>query len=427
MKWFVKGSFVFALSLISVIPAFAGTEIKFDAQVRVRSQADDKNFDTAYSMNDYSELRTRVGMNATVEENTHVYIQLQDSRVFGENNQFGKPSSGTLNDSKNVDLHQGYIKIDKIFGKGWGGQAGRFEFIKGNQRFFGNVGWSNVGRSWDGSVMWYKNNQFQITGFVLKSLELKDMTYNRDTDVLGLYAEINKLNLDLFAVLEENADTNGYSDRISSLNRYNLGMYYHHQHNQFDFEMNGVYQFGTLPSSDIYDVDSVDAWEMDIAASMLNFEGVYNFEGNRNAQIAIGADYSSGNDFKDSTKYNAYTNAYYTGHKFRGYMDYFISSHPAGLIDLLFRVKMDPAPGWTLNGDFHYFTTAKEYPIIEESITRESNDVGMEFDFTISTTKVAGVSLAGGVSIFLPEEDWAGITDPDPGVWAYTMATVDIK
>ena len=147
---------------MNTIPVLAGTDIKFDAQVRARSQYDDKSFDTANSENSYSELRTRLGMSATVDDNAHLYIQLQDSRIIGDNNQFGSPSSGTLNDSKNVDLHQGYIKIDKIFGEGWGGQAGRFEFVKGNQRFFGDVGWSNVGRSWEGGGL--GSLIFQLSG-----------------------------------------------------------------------------------------------------------------------------------------------------------------------------------------------------------------------------------------------------------------------
>lgn len=418
---------LFTLVLLTAIPVLAGTEVKFDAQVRARSQYDDKSFDTANSENSFSELRTRLGMSATVDDNAHLYIQLQDSRIIGDNNQFDMPSSGTLNDGKNIDLHQGYIKIDNIFGKGWGGQAGRFEFVKGNQRFLGDVGWSNVGRSWEGSMMWYKKENFQITGFMFNAIEMMDTTYNRDTDILGLYAEINKINLDLFAVLEDKSDTNGFATDINSLERFNVGTYYHRTHNQFDFEMNGVYQFGTMPSSDIYTyIDSMDAWEMDLSAFMFNFESGFTFNCKRHTRLAIGADYSSGNDFKDSTKYKAYTNSYYTGHKFRGYMDYFAGSDPSGLIDLMFKVKMNPGQGWTINGDFHYFTTAQDY-ISDIDGTTKSKDVGTEFDFTVSTTRVAGVNLVGGVSVFLPKDNWLGTTEHDRGVWTYTMATVNVN
>jgi len=100
MKKIVGITFTTALLLLNTIPVLAGTDIKFDAQVRARSQYDDKSFDTANSENSYSELRTRLGMSATVDDNAHLYIQLQDSRIIGDNNQFGSPSSGTLMTAK---------------------------------------------------------------------------------------------------------------------------------------------------------------------------------------------------------------------------------------------------------------------------------------------------------------------------------------
>ena len=416
MKRILIATLVLTMLILTAVPVLADSDIKIDAQIRARDQASDKSFDTTYSTDNFSELRTRVGIAGTVNDNAHIYIQFQDSRVAGEE----AGTSGGLKGTNEVDLHQGYIKLDNIFGEGWGGMGGRFEFVRGNHRVFGNVGWSQTGRAWDGGTFWYKNDDFEITAFSLKVLELRDITFNRDIDIFGLYSTLNKLNLDLFAFLEYDADTLGYGPDINPLTRINLGMYYYRQHEQFDFVMNGAIQVGTIG------VPIPDTSEIDISAFMFTFEGGYKFEGDNNARVAIGVDYSSGDDGEDETKYKAYTNSYYTGHKFRGYMDYFLGSNQAGLIDIMFRAKLDPTPGWTLKGDLHYFTTAVDY-ISDLDGTTETKDVGMEFDFSVSTTRVAGVDLVAGASVFMPKEDWVGMDDPEVGFWAYTQAIVTIK
>ncbi len=409
--------------LITLIaaPVWSATTVTFDGQIRARSTLDDRFgiFDTTLATDHFAELRTRFGVKAEVDDNAIAYIQFQDSRVAGEYNQFGLPSSGALNDGKNVDMHQAYIKVKRIFGRGWGGKAGRFEFVKGNHRVFGNVGWSNVGRTWDGMQLWYQGgDNYKTTLFWLKRLELQNPEYNRDFDIFGFYSSVGAWNLDLFGFYEYNADSTGYV--YNRLDRFNVGLYYHRVHLQWDFTLNGVYQFGKMPNS-----VSPDSLELDISAFMFAFEAGFTFPGPNNARVAVGIDYSSGDDFSDSTKVKTYQNSYYTGHKFRGYMDYFVSSNPGGLMDLMLRGSVDPAPGWTIKGDLHYFSTAQDYVSpIDTSLTK---DVGIEFDLTVSTTRVAGVELLAGASIFLPQEAFAGMTDPDPGFWAYSMATLDFE
>ncbi|MFQ6007346.1 MAG: alginate export family protein, partial [Candidatus Zixiibacteriota bacterium] len=380
----------------------------------------------------FAEMRTRVGVEAIIDDNTHAFIQPQDSRIAGDLSRFGQPTSGTLNDAHNTDLHQAFVQIDNIFGEGWGGKAGRFEFTHGNERVFGPVGWDNVGRSWEGIMFWNDNPDFKATGFWLKSRELMEPTYNRDFDIFGLYGNVKAMEdarLDLFGFYEYDADTNGYASGINQLDRINLGLYYQRDYRQFDFEVNGVYQFGKQPSgipvwSSNGDtlLDTVKS-EVDIAAFMFTFEVGYSFEGAGNARLAAGIDYSSGDDGSDTTKFKTYQNSYYTGHKFRGYMDYFVPSFTAGLVDLMFRGKVDPTEGWTVSGDLHYFMTAEDY--LSPIDTSTTTDVGLEFDLTVTTTRVAGVKLDAGASIFLPQEAFAGVKDPDPGFWAWSMATVN--
>ena len=442
MKGIVR-QYLFATFLWGLmVPVQADTDIEVSGQIRLRQQADKRTFITSATTQHIAELRTRVGLAATVNNNAHAFIQFQDSRVAGAATQFGSPASGDLNDGKNVDIHQAYIQIDNIFGEGWGGKAGRFEFNQGNQRVFGAVGWHNVGRTWDGGMLWYDHPDFKVTSFWLKGLELQDPSYNRDFDIFGLYSNIKAIdqcNLDLFAFYEYDSDTNGYAAGINKLDRINIGAYYRGEYQEFDFEFNGVFQLGTQPSgvpvwSGDTLMDTVKS-EVDISAFMLAFEVGYSFEGSANARIAAGIDYASGDDESDASKFKAYNNLYLTGHKFHGYMDYFLASvvedktyENAGLMDLMLRGKFNPATGWTIKGDLHYFTTAQDYttlPSIDMPETITSKDVGIEIDLSVSTTRVAGVNLSGGASVFLPKETFAGMVDPDPGLWGWAMATVN--
>ena len=406
-----------ALAALLAVPAMAETNWDVNGQIRLRSLSDQTGFAKDLDPSDYTEMRTRVGVTADVDDNVHAFIQLQDSRIWGAENQFGERTSGTLSDSKNIDLHQAYFKIDNIFGEGWGGMGGRFEFNRGNQRVFGAVGWNNVGRAWEGSMLWYDRPSVNITGFGFKVREEMQPDDEDDVFITGLYATIKEMNLDLFAFFE-------YDDRESvptiddnDLNRANLGMHYHRTSGRFDFEMNGVLQVGEM-------TQNVPGNEkLDIAAFLLTFEAGMRFEGAGNGRIAAAIDLSSGDNDATDDKYNTYTNSYYTGHKFRGYMDYFLSSGTAGLMDVILRGKVDPIRGWAIKGDIHYFATAKDFVSpIDSSMTKS---LGVEFDLSVSTTRVKGVNFVTGLSVFGPTEAYAGFADPEAGFWAYSQATVN--
>ena len=226
MKGLNKLLLIVVVALAMAVPAQADTQLSIEGQIRLREQLDDKSFDTSGAANQFADMRTRVNVKVTVDENAHGFVQFKDSRIAGNYTQFYAPASGQLNDGKNVDLHQAFIQIDNIFGEGWGGKAGRFEFSHGNERVFGPVGWDNVCRSWDGIMFWNDRPDFRVTAFSLKALELQSSAYNRDFDIFGLYGNIRAMencNLDLFGFYEYDADTNGYATGINQLDRINLG------------------------------------------------------------------------------------------------------------------------------------------------------------------------------------------------------------
>jgi len=397
--------------------AIGGAEIDISGQVRVRHETVQKEFDDDAAFRDHTDLRTRIKIKAAIAGNTQVVIQFQDSRRFGAMTAFDAPASGELNDGKNVDVHQAYLQVDKLWVNGPGIKAGRFEFNTGNQRVFGAVGWHNVGRVWEGFQGWYDNAKLKLVGFWLKRLELNDSDGNRDFDVMGVNATVKEIGLEATAFHEYDADNAFRIAGMNNLDRTNLGLYLKRKHQQLDFELNGIYQFGAQATG-----SGTTATEIDIAAFLVAFEAGYSIPGSGKARVAARIDYTTGDDDPNDDKFKTYQNSYYTGHKFRGYMDYFVPSNTPGLVDFVLRGKASPAPGWLIKGDLHYFTTAADYTDFNDQNTK---DVGVELDVIISTKRVAGVGIAGGAAVFLPTESFAGLKNPNPGFWLFSMMTAD--
>jgi len=404
----------------------AGTEVDISGQVRARAELDQKSFDTADGMRQYTYLRTRVKADATISENTHAVVQFQDSRRLGDNDY-----SATLNDGMNVDIHQAYLKVDQLWENGPGVKVGRFEVNLGNQRVFGGVGWHNVGRSWEGVEAFFDRPKVKFNAYWLKRLERDSQVGNADFDVYGLHATMKDQHLDLFGFLESDAllaelDQGGetYTADHQNMKRFTFGFYTKQTHEQFDFEFNGALQTGKQRYWP--DTDTLSA-EGDLSGMMFTGEAGYSFDSPRNPRVAVGIDYASGDDDLTDNDYKAYNNLYYTGHKFRGFMDYFIGSNEAGLMDLMLRGSCHPVEGWTVKADLHLFSTAADYEYIASgtSDTTMTTDVGTEIDLTVSTGRIAGVKLAAGGGVFMPTEAWSEMNDPETGLWGWLQLTAD--
>jgi hypothetical protein len=402
-----------AVLLLGALPTVAETKFTFDGQMRIRGEIDGRYFfepDTITTRS-FSLLRTRVGINAEIHERASAYVQIQDSRVLGGTNEDGLPTSGTLNDGENIDLHQGYLLLKDLLFDGLNARAGRFEFILGNQRVFGAVGWSNVGRSWDGAELWWENDRVQLKGFLLKRLEVDSPDGNRDYDVAGANVALKESGVQFLAVYEYDGDGETINnDFVNDLDRFSFGGYLAHKYDRVDVIANAVYQLGTVLDG---------GTELDIGAYLLTGELGISFEDSPLKRLAGGFDIVSGDDSPNDSDWSAYNNLFYTGHKFRGFMDYFVASGTAGLIDLYVRGDFALFEDWTLRGDLHHFSSAADRIYDGDTV----KDLGWEIDMTLKKPFVPGVVFQFGASLFLPDESFAGMDDPDKGFWLYSQAT----
>ena len=399
----------FGLIVSAAADLRAEAKLSYDGQIRLRSEYDLKSVHRSRHSKTFHDLRTRVGLKFEPTDKAMVYIQLQDSR------RLGNPSSGSLEATNNVDLHQAYFEIKDAVFNDLVVKAGRFELVYGNQRVFGSVGWNNVGRSWEGAVASYRPKDFRADFFYLKRIELNDEDYNRDFDIYGLYGTIWPIHLDLFWFYELDADSNGYVQE--KLKRHNLGCYFESSHRDFDLIVQGNYQFGEKPYGPGSEVIQ------DISAYMFNTEIGYTFYGRLPGRVAAGIDYTSGDEHRDPNNYTGYTGVYYTAHKFMGYMDYFPQG-TYGLFDKFLNLRLKPSKRWSAGVDLHHFTAPKMVHVSPNNVNSE--DMGTEIDLTVEHKSVKEVNITGGFSVFFPRPAFSNFnSDLENGYWAYLMTTVN--
>lgn len=400
--------------LVLAVTVQAETKFTFDGQVRARPEATKRRFAPDSHIQMFTDLRTRLGAKGLFGENTFGYIQFQDSRRLGGQTPTGHDVSGTLVNGFNVDVHEVFVQIKQLWQGGLGIQLGRYEVNLGDQRLFGSVGWHNVGRSWEGTQLLFDQKSYKIAGYLLKQRELDDFDSNRDFDIFLLNTWLKNAGAELLAVWEHNANTliDTTDSGINALDRVTLAAHATRKFGEFDYILNAAYQLGDQRRGLTEPFTS-----QDISAYLITLETGWTVNPDNKARLALGIDYASGDTDPGEGTFKAFNNLYYTGHKSRGFMDYFLVSNPSGLLDLYLRGKIEPGRGWLLLADIHYFNTAQD-PVNDPITT--SRNLGWEIDVTAWTVRIPGATFQTGGSIFLPTKGFGG-EDPEPGYWLYTM------
>lgn len=322
------------------------TKVTFDAQVRVRSEFDGRDFNAQTDLNTFSLLRARLGAHVVAKEDVEVYIQVQDSRAFGS-------APHTLANTQNLDLHQGYLMVRNLWQKPIHFKVGRQELKYGNERLLGAVGFSNVGRSFDAFLLRFGNrSNLDLFGAILRESSAPfSGSENDDSQLLGAYYQYrNKpgYTLDLYSLFElDNAETvAGEADlRRLTLGTYNkgrLGRY-------FDFETELALQLGKRRGQNV-------------KAFMLTGSVGYTFPIGRRPALRVGMDFLSGMDAND-TDYKVFDTLFATNHKFYGFMDYFVNipknTNGQGLRDLMVKGTLPLANRLKALAHFHNFRAPK--------------------------------------------------------------------
>jgi len=461
--------------MISGVLFAEDSDWQFNGQIQSRTEADGTDFNNETYMPIHTSLRTRINVSKEYS-GALFFAQLSDSRLFGS-------SGSTMNSTSNLDIHQAYVKMSKLFDMPMNLQLGRFEMAYGTQRFIGAVGWHYVGRAFDGArftfdfgdmlkldvfstvereSVSYKGNPKPHPADLLDPKTHEYMlSYPENKTLHGLWAKLklNKDNkVDVFAYMEGNRVVEVLDDTINFDNdfmRTNLGLSYWGTFDKLSIIFESAYQMGTQPLKP--DQDSITGiWtnneDQNIAAYTVSLQAKYNYG---DGSIGLGMDMLSGTDSKDSvnTDNNSYSPSFGTNHKFYGHMDYFISENNtggSGLNDLYLMFNHKLSDKFNVGLNAHLFMTNQavdvtefdsdgkivEVEIIEDGLPtgrfepskiKDANMLGQEFDLMFKYKFNDKATITWGNSFFMAGDvmvdAWKG--NQDISYWTYLMITAN--
>ena len=388
--------------LILATNAFAQTGLDVSAQIRPRLQLNNKDFNSDIASSSFTELRTRVGLKFSPIENLTGFVQLQDSRFYGT-------EPNTLTGIDNIDLHQAYFSLNKLFDLPLNLKLGRMELAYGPQRLIGAVGWHNVGRSFDGGVLQLNTEKLDIDLFSAQTNENFELGDTNDFSLIGAYGNLKvskNYKIQPFVI--------GEMLTGSDFSRYTLGFYINGNVGNLAHEVEGAYQLGSINKN------------VDISAFMLAFNASYSFDTPIKPTLGAGVDYLSGDDGTDD-KYNVFNTLYATNHKYYGYMDFFIDipTHTLGLglMDIHFKADISPISKLKTSLAFHMFNSNADFTLLDG---KTSTSFGSEIDLTLLYNYNSAVNFQAGFSLFSPGDIFKQRRGEDSATWGYLMAVVNL-
>jgi hypothetical protein len=402
----MKKIFLLTIFVLSFINLSAQEGLKFSAQIRPRFEMDSKDFKSSTLPNTFTVFRTRLGLAFSPLKNISGFVQIQDSRTFGE-------EATTTTNTKNLDLHQAYFKIENIFDLPIDVKLGRMEVSYGSERFIGVVNWNNVGRAFGGGVFTLKTDAVNIDFFALKEFERANFGDSLDQSVYGLSFDIGGVKnykIQPLILWQRSSPTD-------LLSRFTFGTYVKGTLGNFDHEIDAGYQAGKIFAGNR---------KQTISAFILSYTANYTFESDLKPFVGAQIDYTSGDDNPADDDYKTYASLYGTGHKYFGYMDYFVNlvndTYGLGIMDLVGKVGFNPVKALKLNLHFHVFQANQDYRLINGST---SKNFGSEIDFVASYKYNSNITFEGGASMFMPGDIFKERRGKDTATWLYLMAVAN--
>lgn len=372
------------LLLVGVSIITGQSSFKAGGQIRHRFEMSDKGLTLDSKRTDISYLRTRLNLSFSPEENVQILVQIQDSRILGE-------ELNTLTDGSadRLDFHQAFLKIN--FKKNISLKLGRMEVNYGPQRFIGAVGWHNIGRSFDGVILAYTNPKMTIDVFNFKEVEFLLPEEKFDKNVRGFYGSFQ---------LIPNGKTQAFF--IQDGNRNTYGGYAQGQLAGFGYELEVALQGGN------------NGGEIPVNYKGLMWGANFSYGISENV-LSAGVDFISGDD-TTTIEMESFHTLYATNHKYYGFMDYFLNlpvhTLGEGLFDFHVKATLAPLKGIKPKLAYHSFKNA----------TR-TGTFGQEIDLTLQYKYNSAVSFVGGYSVFI-NGDLKGDKNRT-ATWTYLMTIVN--
>jgi hypothetical protein len=412
---------IIIISLVITLSTFAQnkTDWTFDGQVQLRSELDGRDFSNKTYTLTFTSMRTRLALKADISDRIYLYAQAQDSRIFGE-----EPNVTTS--IKNIDLHQGFVKLINPIDLPITVQAGRFEMLYGTERFFGAGNWTYTGRSFDG-VKFFFGSDVKVDLFALSTYEgtsyvtsAASSAYNypakSDTgsSIYGFWLNTNICpgnSLDLFTYYDVSRKQTNMKDDDNKTAT--LGLTHGGNYGMFSSLTDAALQTGKRGAKYV-------------EAYLVSVQGFCKIE---DVKLGLGADLVSGTKPTTTDKINTFYCSYATAHRFYGSMDYFYKSpsttYNLGINDFYITSLYTPKDcDFTFGANLHTLSSNVKTKAGIWDLGREL-DLSVAYNFLKKTTITWGGSLFSEGKLMKSYFDTSKITREDLGFWSYIMITAN--
>ncbi len=424
---------VLVFNLFLMMQASAEVTTSVIGELRLRPEyRDNADFnDAADDTQSFYGQRIRLGVNARINPDLSGFIQLQDTRVWGDDAILTDTVTST---NQLVDIHQVYATASHIKGLPLSLKVGRQELNYGDQRLVGSFGWSNNGRAFDAIKLMYSHEIVDIDLWISKVDENNSCgggvgcpasaipaSSGQDTDFYGVYSTfktnlIPDSNLQAYLLYKYDGPTN--------LSEYTAGAKLAGKVSGIGIDYSGelAYQFG-------------DNDQVDISAYALAIEGGYIIPNVAwSPRVALEYDYATGSD--DATdEDNTFDNLYPTNHLFYGYIDY---QGWMNMSDIILKASATPSDKSYFYLAYHIFSLAEKEDAwyganglpragFGASTANTEDEVGQEIDLVARHAFNQNLKLEGGVSRFFAGDfikNNASTAEDEDSNWAYLMGTV---
>ncbi|MBI5749181.1 MAG: alginate export family protein [Nitrospinae bacterium] len=355
----------------------SATEVKVGGEIRVRGESVGSDGPGTKGM---VLQRTRINVDAQVNETVKAYIQVQDSRSWGrdgttngtgtsgdETTTIGA-TGGTVKVDNRADIKQAYFQLDKIIDQPLSVRVGRQVMAYGEHRLIGGFEWSNNARSFDAVKLMYNAETFGVDLWSARIYETS--TTSSDSDFNGIYATYKGIpsnTVDLY-YLQDTVPKSAVSGSPNDANDANKGR----DVSTYGLRLNGkladmdytgeiALQGGTRTNTGTEVKQEASAYAVKAGYTIPSVMG-----------LRVGAEYDSatGDDSGTADKKEDFQNLYPTNHYLYGFTDDISWSNMKAWAVV---ASLKPVEGLWLGAEYWNYTAAKVASGVSDNLGNEIN------------------------------------------------------
>ena len=398
--------YILILSVFTLLSVNVQAQFSVNANFRVRGEYRDgargllsKDQDAAFVVSQRTRLLTNYK-----HDRIELQMSFQNARIWGVD--ADRANTG------NINLSEGWLRYQLGDSSKFYIQTGRQHFVLDDGRIYGMRNWNDIAVSHDMLLLEYVGDQLHMRAAGAYNNDSYD-TYKQAYETnfykyMGVFWLNYSFNQQWQGSFLQSADgRENPDDHKETHTRFTSGIYFQKDGGESAFALKSsfYYQYGVHPNGST------------VSAYMISFLPAISFS--EKLTTTFGVNYFSGNEVgDDADQYKAFNKLFGDGHRYYGYMDYFLNieedTRGAGLRELRFEMDYKFSPKTSLEIVATNFAVAGS--IIDETSTirhKVDGNVGTEVDVQFTHALGEKMSLSVAYARMFASEDMEVLTGGD--------------